>query len=151
MLGEQEHHISYAIKDSTCSDMPVSVWALSWNGRQLTKVRPGQWQEMYEEPERNCDLSINWKLMWVLHTTQQHAEFVFLRFWENDLPHILLTRSQHVSKSIFDRPENGIWLFSRQCIVGGYLHSAAYDDCKILFQKVWSPNTLHHSGLSLLF
>lgn len=67
------------------------------------------------------------------------------------LSHILLTQSQHVSKSIFDSPENGIWLFISQCTVGGYLHSVACDGCKILFQKVSSQNTLYHSGPSFFF
>lgn len=38
----------------------------------------------YMEPERNYDLTVSWRLMWVLHTMQWHAEFILLKLLEND-------------------------------------------------------------------
>lgn len=128
-----------------CYDVLVSAFRLSWNERQLSKVRPRQWQEIYMEPERNCDLSVSWRLMWVLRTMQWHAEFIFLKLLENDFPTSWWPRVS-IFLNTFLVNQRMTFVFSYQSLYHGWISECS---CKILFQKVSPPNTLPESGLSL--
>lgn len=137
LVGNASESIfTQAVKDSMCYAGLVSVCRLSWNGRQLSKVRPRQWQEICTEPERNCDLSVSWRLMWVPHTMQWYIEYIFLKLLKNDFPISWWPRVS-IFLNTFLVSQRMTFVFSYQSLYYGWI-----SPCSCLW---WLQNSLSES------
>lgn len=72
------------------------------------------------EPERNCDLSVSWRLMWVLHTMQWHTEEIFLKLLENDFSTSWWPRVS-IFLSTFLVSQRMTFVFSYQSLYHGWI------------------------------